>query len=219
MARRRRGNDFARPRPAALTARGTLCRSRLPSSRRARQRRSPNGFRKNRASPCCNMAGNIRTTQPKAEEVRARQRAADRRCARRASPRLRAAQPLFPENSFPFWSRPGTGSPTPCAIGGARSGLSACRPSVRRRQATSTCEHSRRHLRMAADTPAARARRGLRSPFGEINRRLQGSAEPIGIMTHHLVHEEKSWELVDELFGRSRAIRRRNGRRPTRSFA
>jgi hypothetical protein len=33
----------------------------------------------------------------------------------------------------------------------------------------------------------------------EVERRLQGSAEPIGIMTHHLVHEEESWALLDVL--------------------
>ena len=35
----------------------------------------------------------------------------------------------------------------------------------------------------------------------EIERRLAGDAEPLGILTHHLVHEEASWELLDELFG------------------
>jgi hypothetical protein len=35
----------------------------------------------------------------------------------------------------------------------------------------------------------------------EIERRISGSDEPIGIMTHHLVHEEASWTLLDELFG------------------
>jgi hypothetical protein len=35
----------------------------------------------------------------------------------------------------------------------------------------------------------------------ELERRLAGDQEPIGILTHHLVHEEKSWDLLDELFG------------------
>lgn len=34
----------------------------------------------------------------------------------------------------------------------------------------------------------------------EVARRLEGDAEPIGIMTHHLVHEAASWSLLDELF-------------------
>jgi hypothetical protein len=33
----------------------------------------------------------------------------------------------------------------------------------------------------------------------EVERRLQGAREPIGIMTHHLVHEEESWALLDDL--------------------
>ena len=32
-------------------------------------------------------------------------------------------------------------------------------------------------------------------------RRLAGDPEPIGIMTHHLVHEEASWAFLDDLFG------------------
>lgn len=35
----------------------------------------------------------------------------------------------------------------------------------------------------------------------ELERRLAGDPEPIGVMTHHLVHEEKSWDFLDELFG------------------
>lgn len=31
----------------------------------------------------------------------------------------------------------------------------------------------------------------------EVERRLAGDPEPIGIMTHHLVHEEESWELLE----------------------
>lgn len=34
---------------------------------------------------------------------------------------------------------------------------------------------------------------------GEIERRLAGDDEPIGILTHHLVHQEGSWEFLDEL--------------------
>lgn len=33
----------------------------------------------------------------------------------------------------------------------------------------------------------------------ELKRRLGGDSEPVGIMTHHLVHDEESWTLVDEL--------------------
>jgi hypothetical protein len=34
----------------------------------------------------------------------------------------------------------------------------------------------------------------------ELERRLSGDPEPIGIMTHHLVHEPESWNFLDELF-------------------
>jgi hypothetical protein len=34
----------------------------------------------------------------------------------------------------------------------------------------------------------------------ELERRLCGDPEPIGIMTHHLVHEPESWNFLDELF-------------------
>ncbi len=36
---------------------------------------------------------------------------------------------------------------------------------------------------------------------GEIERRLKGNDEPVGILTHHLVHTEESWALLDTLFG------------------
>jgi hypothetical protein len=35
----------------------------------------------------------------------------------------------------------------------------------------------------------------------EMDRRIAGDPEPIGIMTHHLVHEEASWAFLDDLFG------------------
>lgn len=35
----------------------------------------------------------------------------------------------------------------------------------------------------------------------EMDRRLAGDPEPIGIMTHHLVHEEANWAFLDDLFG------------------
>lgn len=35
----------------------------------------------------------------------------------------------------------------------------------------------------------------------ELEKRLVGDPEPIGIMTHHLVHEEVSWSFLDDLFG------------------
>jgi hypothetical protein len=34
----------------------------------------------------------------------------------------------------------------------------------------------------------------------EVERRIGGSEEPVGILTHHLVHEDASWLLLDELF-------------------
>lgn len=40
---------------------------------------------------------------------------------------------------------------------------------------------------------------GCRRLAAEIERRLAGSAEPIGLMTHHLVHEEASWALLQDL--------------------
>ena len=38
----------------------------------------------------------------------------------------------------------------------------------------------------------------------EIERRLTGEDEPIGILTHHLVHAEASWDFLDELLGSDR---------------
>ena len=35
----------------------------------------------------------------------------------------------------------------------------------------------------------------------EAERRLAGDSEPIGIMTHHLVQEDASWQLLDEMLG------------------
>jgi hypothetical protein len=35
----------------------------------------------------------------------------------------------------------------------------------------------------------------------ELERRLAEDPEPLGILTHHLVHEEASWDFLDELFG------------------
>jgi peptidoglycan/xylan/chitin deacetylase (PgdA/CDA1 family) len=36
---------------------------------------------------------------------------------------------------------------------------------------------------------------------GELRDRQDGNPEPVGILTHHLIHEEASWTLLDELFG------------------
>lgn len=35
----------------------------------------------------------------------------------------------------------------------------------------------------------------------EVERRRGGDPEPIGILTHHLIHAEASWATLDELFG------------------
>lgn len=35
----------------------------------------------------------------------------------------------------------------------------------------------------------------------QVERRLGGDAEPLGILTHHLVHQDASWAFLDELFG------------------
>ena len=34
----------------------------------------------------------------------------------------------------------------------------------------------------------------------ELARRLDGDPEPVGILTHHLIHQPASWALLDELF-------------------
>ena len=44
--------------------------------------------------------------------------------------------------------------------------------------------------------PRARAYAGL---CAEIERRLAGDPEPIGLLTHHLVHDGQAWALLDEL--------------------
>jgi hypothetical protein len=35
----------------------------------------------------------------------------------------------------------------------------------------------------------------------EIERRMEAEPEPFGILTHHLAHEEESWDFLDELLG------------------
>lgn len=35
----------------------------------------------------------------------------------------------------------------------------------------------------------------------EAERRLQGDPEPVGILSHHLVHQEESWALLDGILG------------------
>jgi peptidoglycan/xylan/chitin deacetylase (PgdA/CDA1 family) len=39
----------------------------------------------------------------------------------------------------------------------------------------------------------------------EVRKRLDGDTQPIGILTHHLVHGEPAWELLEELLSRLRA--------------
>lgn len=41
----------------------------------------------------------------------------------------------------------------------------------------------------------------------ELERRIAGDPEPIGIMTHHLVHDDESWELLDDLLALLRSHR------------
>ena len=33
----------------------------------------------------------------------------------------------------------------------------------------------------------------------ELDRRLKGSTEPLGLLTHHLVHDRATWVFLDEL--------------------
>jgi hypothetical protein len=41
----------------------------------------------------------------------------------------------------------------------------------------------------------------------ELRRRLDGNPEPVGILTHHLIHQPASWALLDELFAELREHR------------
>ncbi len=41
---------------------------------------------------------------------------------------------------------------------------------------------------------------GFERLAAEVERRLAGAHEPLGIMTHHLVHEDASWAFLDEMF-------------------
>jgi hypothetical protein len=52
-----------------------------------------------------------------------------------------------------------------------------------------------RPVRRPLDRAAAYARL-----CAELERRLAGDPEPLGVMTHHLVHEEESWNFLEELF-------------------
>jgi hypothetical protein len=36
--------------------------------------------------------------------------------------------------------------------------------------------------------------------FREVERRLAGAAEPVGVLSHHLVHEEANWAFLDDVF-------------------
>jgi hypothetical protein len=50
-------------------------------------------------------------------------------------------------------------------------------------------------------TRGPRARSDAYAVLGaELARRLAGDAEPVGILTHHLIHQPASWALLDELF-------------------
>jgi hypothetical protein len=47
--------------------------------------------------------------------------------------------------------------------------------------------------------PMARAR-AFSILSDEVERRLAGNPEPLGILTHHLIHQDASWALLEELF-------------------
>ncbi len=135
------------------------------------------------------------------EEDRARRKASALGCASTSFAAAAIGSARCSRDPSPSSCRPGTASPKMCARRWTRSDFRASRPSARHRQ-TSRIRSTRistfsSGARCAGRSPAPRPMRGSlpKSSGG-----LTAMPEPIGILTHHLVHEEASWALLDELF-------------------
>ena len=107
---------------------------------------------------------------------------------------------IFPAHSFPCSCRPG-----PLADASARgqeiglTGLSTFGT------ASSSDPHwVNMHLDIFEWRPVRRPLKATEAYSiltAEVEGRLAGDSAPVGIMTHHLVHEEASWSFLDELLG------------------
>ena len=211
VARRRRGDRDPGARPAALTGRAARpaagARRRPKGATTGACRR---GSARNRASPCCSTAGqHANHARRGAKKIELGGDAAARRNARRTAPRAREAAALFP-GKIPAGAGPAV---EPHRRRRARRARRARAdrpfdlwPGAGRRAASG--QHASRHFRMAAGAAAALARRSLRASRAEIERRLAADDEPIGILTHHLVHEEAELGAARRAF---RAARRATG--------
>ena len=109
---------------------------------------------------------------------------------------------LFSEKFLPVlappWNRIGDAAKAGMCASGLL-GLSTFGPA-----ATGEPHRANVHLDIFAWKPARRPLSPAEVYAGlsrEVLRRLDGDAEPIGIMTHHLVHTEESWALLAELLG------------------
>ena len=108
---------------------------------------------------------------------------------------------LFPEKFLPVlvppWNRIGAAAKAAMPSVGLR-GLSAFGPAD-----PGAFHQANVHVDLFAWRPARRPLPLSEIYAGlcrEVLRRLEGAAEPIGIMTHHLVHGEESWSLLEEVF-------------------
>jgi hypothetical protein len=104
---------------------------------------------------------------------------------------------LFPETFLPVlvppWNRIGAAAKASMAAAGL-AGLSAFGPAD-----PAALHQANVHLDIFAWRPARRPLSAGEIYAGlcrEISRRLGGEVEPIGIMTHHLVHTEESWTAL-----------------------
>ena len=185
---------------------GTICRLRSPSSRSERRQRSPSALA---SEP--NVVGapaRLAASKPRAERRKAGgawRSSPARRGPRRARARLRPADASSSRTQFlpvlvPPWNRIAR-----CRARAARQDGWPHRPvDVRARAAERPAlgQRASRYFRMAAGAPPAQARARL---MPSSQRSWSGGSpairEPIGIMTHHLVHEEASWAFLEDLFG------------------
>ena len=114
-----------------------------------------------------------------------------------------------PASSSRSWCRPGTAFPIGVAEARTEAGLVGLSMSG---PAGKAPHQINVHLDIFEWRPFRRPITlavGFTRLAAEIERRLAGDPEPIGIMTHHLVHEEESWRMLEKLFallGNSRAV-------------
>ena len=157
------------------------------------------------------MAGRTRTTRRPARRSRSSGRIAPADVVLGELARAKAViDRLFAGKALPCSCRPGTASTRPCCRRLPATGFAALSVFGRAKPAPLPHrQHTCRHHRLARRRAGGKDHGALVQELAaELRlRREAGSREAVGVLTHHLVHDEAAWLFLEGLFDG-------NGRKP-----